>query len=155
MLTEQGSGQPLHSCRSGKSVPQSKNRTDAFQRLQLELLINAMQYLSQHANLGVVKCFCSLSFDSNTNSSRGIVRIVNGNTSTRGIKLLIYFEGGKPFAQNWWCLSALHHSEAIPSPDSEPPSYSTESRDPNYFTEFRYLTTKRWMTRTYPSLLML
>src|ERR1700723_1984737 len=110
MLTEQGSGQPLHSCRSGKSVLRSTNHTDAFQRLQLELLIDAMQYLSQHANLGVVKCFCSLSFDSNKNSSRAIVRIVNGNISTRGIKLLIYFEGRKPFAQNWWCLSALHHN---------------------------------------------
>jgi|SRR5882762_4098180 len=63
-----------------------------------------------HAKLGLVKIIYSFNFDPNKNPSRGFVPLGERSISTRGKKLRINSEGGKLFAQKWWCLSVLHHS---------------------------------------------
>ena len=59
--------------------------------------------------MSLVKLFYSFNFDANENPSRGFVPLGERSISTRGKKFRIKSEGGKLFAQSWWCLSALHH----------------------------------------------
>ena len=64
--------------------------------------------------MGLVKLFYSFNFDPNKNPSKDFVPLGERSISSRGKKKFrIKSEGGKLFAQSWWCLSALHHRVVI------------------------------------------